>query len=375
MFSSEALAGDQSISKAQNGVLSLIFIFLISRLIILGISLVGYHQFQLELEPEKTWSAKIEDVWAKFDVPWYKSVAENGYEDQPFSTEEKRNWAFLPLYPMLVRAALAPFPGANFFFVGSLLSCLLSFGALYLILNLFQDRIQDQSRFLFLYLISAGSFYLSIPYTESLGLLLLAATFYFTQKKWFFWAGLMAGLGAITRIQLLALIVIPLIPLLFDRKMFKTLGMLVVFSLPIAAHMGVLNILTGNPLAFLDMQQSWGNVHPYPGKALVAFLCNGIYNNPCQWLHFLVWSFFIACFVRNFKRIPFNEIVFCIIVFLISTSTEKFWGAYRYVLMLIPLYIVLVNEDKWIQQIYIYGSLIVGTIYILTFTNNNGFAI
>lgn len=371
MFSTKALAGDQSISKAQNGVLSLIFIFLVSRLIILGISLVGSHQFQLELEPEKTWGAKIEEVWAKFDVPWYKSVAENGYDDHPFSAEEKRNWAFLPLYPMLVRAALAPFPGANFFLVASLLSCILTCGALYLLGKTFQDR----GRFLFLYLISAGSFYLSIPYAESLGLFLLAATFYCTQKKWFYWAGLLAGLGAITRIQLLALIVIPLIPLLLDRKIFKTLGMLILFGLPLAAHMGVLNILTGNPLAFLDMQESWGNVHPYPGKALVVFLCNGIYNNPCQWLHFLVWSFFIACFVRNIKRIPFNEIVFCIIVFLISTSTEKFWGAYRYVLMLIPLYLVLANEEKWIQQIYIYGSLIVGTIYILTFTNNNGFAI
>jgi Gpi18-like mannosyltransferase len=375
MFSSEAFSGEYVSSKAQNGVLSLIFIFLVSRLIILSISLVGYHQFQLELEPEKTWGAKIEEVWAKFDVPWYKNIALHGYDDHPFSTEEKRNWAFLPLYPMLVRTVLALFPGANFFFVGSMLSCLLSFGALYLIGKVFQDRIQDQSRFLFLYLISAGSFYLSIPYSESLALFLLAATFYFTQKKWFFWAGLMAGLGAITRIQSLSLIVIPLIPLLLNRKFFTTLGMLVVFCLPIAAYMAVLNILTGNPLAFLDMQQAWGNVQPYPVKALVVFLSNGIHNNSCQWLHFLVWSFFIACFVRNIKRIPFNEILFCIIVFLISTGTEKFWGAYRYVLMLIPLYIALSNEEKWMQQIYIYGSLIIGAIYIITFTNNNGFAI
>lgn len=69
MFSTNALSGDQSFSKAQNGVLSLTFIFLVSRLIILAISLIGYHQFQLELEPEKTWGAKIEETWAKFDVP------------------------------------------------------------------------------------------------------------------------------------------------------------------------------------------------------------------------------------------------------------------------------------------------------------------
>lgn len=369
MFSTNALSGDQSFSKAQNGVLSLTFIFLVSRLIILAISLIGYHQFQLELEPEKTWGAKIEETWAKFDVPWYESVAVKGYDDHPFSAEEKRNWAFLPLYPMFVRAVLVP--GANYFFVASLLSCLLTCGALYLLGNLFQDR----SRFLFLYLISAGSFYLSIPYAESLGLFLLAATFYFTQKRWFFWAALMAGLGAITRIQLLALVVIPLIPLLLDKKILKTLTVAALFFLPIAAHMGVLNILTGNPLAFLDMQKSWGNVQPYPGKAFVVFLSNGFQNNSCQWLHFCVWSFFIACFIRNFRRIPFNEIVFCIIVFLISTSTEKFWGAYRYVLMLIPIYMVLANEEKWIQQIYIYGSLIIGAIYILAFTNNNGFAI
>ncbi len=367
------------LSKIQSTLLSLFFIFFISRLVILGISFIGYHNFQLELEPDKTWSTHIEDIWSKFDVLWYKDVTVNGYEKLPFSTVEKKNWAFLPLYPLMVKTLLFPFTDKAFFFVASFFSCLLTFGALYLIADIFKDRIQNQSRFQFLYLISAGSFYLSIPYTESLSLFLLACTFYFTQRKSYFWAAVMAGLGAITRIQLLGLLFIPFIALLSDirieRKTLKILGVLTLFSIPIFAHMGYLRCLTGNPWAFLDMQQSWGNDHPYPLEALVVFIRKGARNNPCQWLHLFMWSIFFTCFIRNYKKIPLNEIVFCIVVFLISTGSEKFWGAYRYVLMLIPLYIALSNEEKWFRKLYVYSSLIVGAIYILTFINNNGFAI
>ena len=362
------------LSAAPSTFFTLLSIFVLSRLAILCIAFVGYHNFQLEIEPQEKWKTHIEGLWSQFDVLWYKDVVLNGYAEHPFSLE-KTNWGFLPLYPLTVKTILLPLKAKYFFFAASLFSCLMTFAALYLILDIFKDRIQNQRRFLFLYLISAGSFYLSIPYTESLALFLLACTFYFTQKKQYLLAAIMAGLGAITRIQLLALLCIPLLPLLLESKALKTLGALIVFSIPTLIHMGYLKYLTGNPFAFLDMQIPWGNENPYPLEALVRFLSNGMQNNPCQWLHLFVWSIFFLCFIRNYKKIPFNELVFCIVVFLISTGTERFTGAYRYVLMLIPLYIALSGEEKWFRDLYVCSSLIVGTIYILTFTNANGFAI
>jgi hypothetical protein len=365
--------------KIQSGFLSFFFIFIASRLAILAIAFISYHNFQLELEPDKAWSTHIEELWSKFDVLWYKDITLNGYEALPFSTEEKRNWAFLPLYPLTVKALILPFSDRAFFFVASLFSSLLTFLALYLIVDIFKDRIQNKNRFFFLYLISAGSFYLSIPYTESLALFLLACTFYFTQKKHYFWAAVMAGLGAITRIQCLGLLLIPLLSLLSENRMgkktLKTLVVLTLFSIPLLVYMGYLKHLTGNPLAFFDMQQSWGNHHPYPLAALLLFIGKGTENNPCQWLHLSMWALFAACFIRNYKKIPLNELVFCIVVFLISTGSEKFWGAYRYVLMLIPLYIALSNEEEWFRKLYIYSNLLMGSIYTNTFVNTNGFAI
>lgn len=377
------IALDLSISKIRASLFfSVAFAFLFSRLAVLAISFAGYGHFEREL-PNLSWIHWMGDLWARFDVGWYISVAKDGYENLPFSTEAKHNWGFLPLYPMLLKA-FTWLIGMNqsatkFAVIGSLLSSSFSCLALCAIFHTFQDRIQHLHRFLFLYLISAGSFYLSIPYAESLGLLLLAGAFYFTQRKQYLWAALAAGLGAITRLQLLALVFIPLFALIADpeegRKKIKSLAVCALFSLPTLAHMSYLHSITGNPFAFFDIQLAWGNAAPYPLESLIVFIQRGIHNPPWQWLQFLTWALFGACLMRNYRKLPLNERIFCIAVFVISTGTEQFYGAYRYVLMLIPLYVALTQEEGWFRDLYIYSNLIAGTIYIAAFTNNRIFAL
>ena len=362
-----------SLPYSQSAFLRLALIFLASRLAILLISCIAFNNFQREL-PDISWAVHFKNMWSKWDVGWYGKIAVDGYDKAPFSTAACKCWGFLPLYPLLSKGLMWICNTKMFFPIAASLSCLFTFSGLWILSHVLKERIQNINRFLFLYLVSAGSFYLSIPYSEGLALLLLACTFYFTQRKNYFSAAFMAGLGAITRIQLLGLLAIPLIPLLLDsenrKKALNSLIVIALFSLPTLVHMGYLNSLCGNPLAFFDMQDAWGNANPYPLEALFVFIRKGFQNPLSDWLHFFIWSLFGVLLIRNFKKIPLNEIVFCLIVFVISTGTEKFYGASRYVLMLIPLYIALANEEKWFCNFYIYSSLVIGTLYVASFTNN-----
>lgn len=369
-FSNASETAAWSPSYIRTVLLRLTLVFVLSRLVIVLVGFIACDQFQSK-------GLSLEEMWSRFDVLWYRFIGYHGYEKLPFSTETERNWAFLPLYPISVKALLYPLKVRNFFYMASLLSNLLTFSALFTFFLVFKERIQNLYRFLFVYLAAAGSFYFSIPYSESMALFLIACTFYLTQRKNYVFAAFVAGLGLLSRIQLLALICIPLIPLFMEekKKVSHIVAAVALFFLPFLIHMGYLNHICGNPWAFFDMQITWGNPDPYPLESLVRFILRGNGNDPCQWLHFFMWALFSACLIRNYKKIPLNEIVFCIAVFLISTGCERFYGAYRYVLTLVPLFIAFANEDDWFYYFYIYSNLIVGIIYIIAFVNNNGFIV
>ncbi|HSX10699.1 MAG TPA: hypothetical protein VLF94_03155 [Chlamydiales bacterium] len=366
-----SIAKPQIASETRSLLVYLTSLFVVSRLVIVAISLAAYNHFQQELD--LPWNEWMTAIWAKWDVSWYTRIAHHGYDAMPFNTLKERSWGFLPLYPMTIKAFVWLFHTTKFSIVGSLISCASSFSALWIFINTFKDRISNRKRFLFLYLASAGSLYLSIPYAESLGLLLLACTFHFTKEKKYWLAAIMAGLAAITRLQLVALLLIPLGALLFDpqirRKILHAPVMVALFGIPTLVHMAYLHSLTGNAFAFFDVQAAWGNPNPYPLESLVVFILKGIKNPPLQWFHLYIWSLFAAILIRNYKKIPLNELIFCIVVFLISTGSERFYAAYRYVLMLIPLYIALANEEEWFRNFYIYSNLILGTMYVIAFVN------
>lgn len=348
--------------------LSLLAIFFSTRLVILGISLAASNNFQPEpsSEPFRT---HVRRLWSNFDVGWYKKVALEGYEQEPFSCKKMKNWGFLPLYPLVLGLLLSIFKGGSFFAIGSIFSSLCTIAALFLFAKTYAPILESKERFFFLYLISAGSFYFSIPYNEGFALLWMAITWHLTGKKQFLYASLAAGLGAITRIQLLALIAIPFIPLILKKETGKAIASFFVFCLPILIYMGYMHYISGKAIAYFDMQYAWGNTHPYPLESLFAFLHHG-WNSPSQWIHLLVWILFGTCFARNYRSIPLSESIFCFTIFLISTSCEQFYGAYRYALLLTPLYVAFTNEKEWFRNCFIYFNLILGTFYIIAFVND-----
>jgi hypothetical protein len=90
-------------------------------------------------------------------------------------------------------------PSASFFPVAAGLSNIFTLAALLLLASQLTRTADMASRVMAIMMTSAGSFYLSIPYSESLFLLLVVATMAAARKGRYELAGLLAGAGATTR--------------------------------------------------------------------------------------------------------------------------------------------------------------------------------
>jgi hypothetical protein len=110
---------------------------------------------------------------------------------------------------MMVRLILAAAPSLSFFWTAAILSNLATFAALWLIVTQLVPKEDVAARTVAITMMSAGSFYLSIPYTEGLFLLLVVATLVATRERQYELAGLLAGLSATTRVHGVALVVVP----------------------------------------------------------------------------------------------------------------------------------------------------------------------
>ena len=349
-----------------------------SRAVILAIGLVGAALFvnQRTLEVAGPTALNPEAVWQKWDAVWYERVAREGYAAAPDDPVAAAKAGFFPLYPWLVGLALEVAPSASFFWVASIFSNLLTFAALgWLVSALARDADQAR-RALMLTVTAAGSFYLSIPYTESLFLLLVVATMVFTRQRRYLVAAVACGLSAATRIHGLALIAVPAIACLMDTDMpwaarlRHLIAMGAIFALPLGVHMVHLAEVQGEAGAFVTRQAMWDNAFPYPLKAVAGFLV--FPRRLSGWVHGAFWFLYVGLLVRYWRKLPLGEALFCAGALVISTQQETFHGIYRYVMVLVPMTLALADDERGDLRAAIIGiNLVFGTIMILAFVTNN----
>src|SRR5579872_4573656 len=132
-MASLAKPGIDAVSETRSLLVYLTSLFVVSRLVIVAISLAAYNHFQQELD--LPWNEWMTAIWAKRDVSWYTRIAHHGYDAMPFNTLKERSWGFLPLYPMTIKAFVWLFHTTKFSIVGSLISCASSFSALWIFIN------------------------------------------------------------------------------------------------------------------------------------------------------------------------------------------------------------------------------------------------
>ena len=283
---------------------------------------------------------------------------------------------FFPLYPWLLGLGLKVMPSASFFWVGSILSNLLTFIALAWLVSSLAPSGEHARRALLITVTAAGSFYLSIPYTEGLFLLLVVATMAFTRQRRYWLAAIACGLSAVTRIHGLALIAVPAIACLADTNMPRAVRvrqvilMGAIFAVPLGVHMVHLADVQGEAGAFVTRQALWDNAFPYPFKAIAGFVV--FPRRVSGWVHGAFWFTYVALLVRYWRKLPLGEALFCAGALVISTQQETFHGIYRYVMVLVPMTLALADDERADLRAVIIGlNLVFGTIMILAFVTNN----
>jgi Gpi18-like mannosyltransferase len=314
-------------------------------------------------------------VWHKWDSPWYEGIAVHGYASEPGDIKGQAAAAYFPLYPAIVGAILKIAPSVSFFPVAAVLSNLFTLAALLLLASQLTRTADMASRVMAIMMTSAGSFYLSIPYAESLFLLLVVSTLVATRRGYYEIAGLLAGLSGTTRAHGWALVAVPAVACWLDTRLAtrvrvaRALGTVVLFAVPILIYLAYLAQVQGSWTAFLTRQSMWQNPSPYPFQAIV-----GLFEYPRRiggWLHGATWFLYVGLLVRYWRRLPLGEALFCAGALLISTQQDMFQGIYRYVVPLVPLTLALADDRDDIRRNLIAFNLVLAVLMILAFVTEN----
>jgi len=133
--------------------------------------------------------------WFGWDTIAYLGISILGYKADG-------SIAFMPLYPLLIRFA-APAFGGNYLLAALVLStlfCILALILMYeLFLSIYPDVVARDAVMLFLTFPTA--FFLLAGYTESLFIALVLTFWILARKKQWLWAGIVAGLATLARLQ------------------------------------------------------------------------------------------------------------------------------------------------------------------------------
>lgn len=138
---------------------------------------------------KKTDSASIKGYlqgFNRWDAGWYKSIIEDGYQDEPTNHEggDAANWAFFPLMPMVVRG-VSNLLNISHEFVGPAINTSVFTLALIIAWYYLEETRNKRVANIFVFLMTMGmySFYFSSTYTESFYLLFIVGFFYAMKKE------------------------------------------------------------------------------------------------------------------------------------------------------------------------------------------------
>lgn len=354
---------------------------LASRAVIAAIGVIGAATFldQRSSTVAGPLALHFDAVWRKWDVLWYERIALHGYGWHLEDIKGQAVAGFFPGYPLLVGLVLRVLPRASFFWTGLAASNLFTAAALALAVEHLTTSSTHARRFLLVMATAAGSFYLSIPYTESLFLLLVVATIVLTRRGAYLAASATAGLSAVTRVQGLALFAVPLIACRLDEsrplpaRFARIAAMALTFAVPVAIYMTFLHHVQGSAEAFIARQELWDNALPYPFKSAVGLVLHPLWLS--GWLHAGYWIGCVVLLVRYWRRLPLGEALFCAGALLISTQQESFHGIYRYAVPLVPLSLALADDRREWRDPIVMANVIFGVIMILAFVTWNRLAV
>lgn len=314
---------------------------------------------------------KLRELATRSDGGWYIGLARNGYDKGPFKLDKPHNWAFFPLYPLLVRAVASAL--GNYRLVAIALSNLCFFAALILLHKLVLAWGYDKgvaNRAIFYVAAFPTSYFFSLPWTSSLFLLLTVSSFLAAKRDVWWLAGLCAGLASATRYNGIFLLPALLIFYWQAQRPFKlranVLGLLLA-PLGLLCFMVYLYSITGNALAFADAQAAWKVHWGFFLQPLATFIISP-FELSAGWnfrlLNFAAAVLALICGFAWLKRREWAWAFYIFISVITPLSMVTLEGNTRYMMVVFPLFVMLAlwGRSPLVDQVIRTVSLVLLTL-------------
>ncbi|HTO27659.1 MAG TPA: hypothetical protein VL017_03625 [Devosia sp.] len=316
--------------------------------------------------------ASFVDGLCRWDCGWYVRLSEEGYDPFPVpSMINAGNWAFFPLYPMLI-GALRMMTGLPTMLVATAVSITLSIVAVRAAWPLLGKDMGAYSLFSAFLLAGPFAIYFTTFYTEVLFLTLTVSVFAALQRRDYLAAGIFAALVSGTRIVgVFIVLAIVLQAWLDHRQRGGTLPgfvpavlrrpdlLVAIFIAPLGlfAYMAYLHWHIGDALAFSHVQRAWGRATGNP----LVYLWNALTNVPkdgwwptvSQQLG-VAWLVGIAMTIVMALRRQFPAALFCLVCLTLPLSAGLA-SMLRFVVGLAPVTITAMTLLSRSRALYILG--------------------
>ena len=315
---------------------------------------------------------------------WYLTIIESGYKRAPFSSDTQVNWAFPPVFPLLVKVITPGTSTPNYLVAGWLLSVTFYFLSLYTLHCLLALDFDPEttSRSLMLLAFYPFSFNLMVFGSESLFLFLACAAFLAARKEKWWVCGLLAAVASGTRVQGV-LLCVPFAYMYLRSRDFQWRKLdrsgLGLFLAPagIVLFMFHLYRLTGNPLAFVLIQRKWDNSLSYPFASIYKFLQSPLVIGHYGWdlqvfsVVFTLSVIPLLFWVWRRQRIPAEYTLFLALQLFVLLSRTSTVSNLRHLLGAFPFFLALAilgkNPRVFLLLLVFFASLL--GLFVSLFAN------
>ena len=263
----------------------IIWLFTTTRLLLLVITYFGYILLTAPSYSNTPVNiGALLTTWNHWDAANYVRIAQYGYQS-------KFDYAFFPLFPLLIAVISYPFGAWSYLAVGTLLSNLALLGAMMVIYQIAVETEGEQVAYrtiLYLCLFPTAFFFFA-AYNESLFLLFTASTFLALRRQHWWLAGGCGLLAALTRSAGLLLALPYLYELWQARESVgiaswksTVLKLLPIGLIPLGTllYMAYCWRTTGDPIAFATVQDHWARHLSWPWQGIWQALFELFWNQP-----------------------------------------------------------------------------------------------
>lgn len=297
---------------------------------------IGYFGFYT-VPHSATFKNNFFESLGNWDGGHYLGIAKGGYS-------EKFQYAFFPLYPLLIK--LLSLVTRNFLLSAvfiSLFSTYLGLNLLYrLVSKYFDKKIAEKTISSFIFF--PTSFFLLTAYSEGLFFLLVILAFYLLRQKKLFWATIVASLSSATRLAGLAVAVGLLIEVITTEGINRKNWFILFAPLGFIIYSIFLYQQTGDPFYFIVAENHWQRTLAIPTASFWQALINITDVNVLLDLIFAIFGLGLA--IRTFRFLPASLAIYSLISVLIPLFTPTLLSIPRYLLPVFPIFITLALLKK-----------------------------